>query len=152
MYYSRIRSIVQCALPQSILKFSTWSNMWVSSEALPVERCLFKLESLISGVGHGKEIRVFIIHISDIHQFSCRCHLTSWLSTIFPLSQDNEISMIASGSPVTYSLKPCSASKVVEPREAPKILDVRPVVPSLDCWQEVIRYLGCQSWQPDHCG
>jgi hypothetical protein len=39
VYCSRLRSIVQCALPQSILKYSTWSHMWVTSEALLVERC-----------------------------------------------------------------------------------------------------------------
>ena len=36
VYCSRLRSRVPCALPQSILKYSTWSHMWVSSEALPV--------------------------------------------------------------------------------------------------------------------
>jgi hypothetical protein len=50
VYCSRLCSIVQCALPQSILKYSTWSYMWVSSEALPVERC--QSSSTVQGFYH----------------------------------------------------------------------------------------------------
>jgi hypothetical protein len=44
VYCSRLCFIVQCALPETILKYSTWSHTWVSSEALPVERCQSHLD------------------------------------------------------------------------------------------------------------
>ena len=71
VYCSRLCSIVQCALPQSILKYSTWSHMWVSSEALPIERC--QSLSTVQGFYHPLVYLKYGIDYSRLYLMS------SWL-------------------------------------------------------------------------